>query len=89
MTKRRQVLRFREALASFFFFSLILGLCFLPPSLLAQAEPVALGVSAAIGKACLTALSALAFLLVSAATLNLCGYHRRDYASPRRIGRRT
>jgi len=76
MTKRRQALCSREPLATFVFLSLILVLFFTLPSILAQAIAPRIAVVA------------LVLGLLSAATFIFWRNHRRDYASPRRIGRR-
>jgi Ca-activated chloride channel family protein len=51
MTKRRQVLRSQEPLATFFFLSLILIISFAFPSVVLRAEPVSSGPDVAAGKA--------------------------------------
>jgi polyferredoxin len=81
MTKRRLALRSGEPLATFLFYSLILGFCF-GAALQAHVN------LAAMGDAGQTALIIVFTILLSAATLVFSRYHRRDYASPRRNGRR-
>jgi hypothetical protein len=79
MTKRRLAPRSYEPPAKSLFYSLIVGLCF---SSAAQAAPIA------AGQASQATLTVIPLTLLSAATLVLWGCHRRDYASPRRNGRR-
>jgi len=76
MNQRRLAPRFCEFLAAFLFHLAMAGLCLPTAALAAAPEEVGLGAS-----------MALLFTLLSAATL-VWGYHRRDYASPRRNGRR-
>jgi hypothetical protein len=84
MTMRRQAPRLCEPLANLSF-SVILTLFLTLPSLVVQAGTTA---PQAIGAGQFNPGTLLTLALLSAVTLVLWRYHRRDYASPRRIGRR-
>jgi hypothetical protein len=74
MTERRQALRAGKQAAASFFLVLALIFFFAPPSVLAKPE------AAFAGAVLIVALSALALVF------SHC--HRRDFTSPRRVGRR-
>jgi hypothetical protein len=77
MTMRRQALHSSKPLVTASFLSLFFAL----PSLLANtqdAQPI---------KVAYVQPGALLFTILSAVTLVMWRYHRRDYASPRRTGR--
>jgi hypothetical protein len=74
MIERRQALGSREFLAPSIFFSLIFAFCFWP--------------GLAHGDAGHAVPSAVGVMLISAVTFVMWRYRRRDYASPRRNGRR-
>ncbi len=84
MTMRRQAPRLCEPLANLSF-SVILTLFLTLPSLAAQAGTTA---PQGIGAGQFNPGTLLTLALLSAVTLVLSRCHRRDYASPRRIGRR-
>lgn len=86
MTKRRQALRCIEPLATPIVLLLLVFVCFVLMSTFAPLEPI--GSGAKMGDAGQPALLALMFIPVSAAMLVFWSCHRRDDASPRRIGRR-
>jgi len=91
MVMRRRVLRLSEPPATSFFLTLIVALFFTLPSIL---EGVSVTVDAAEALTAQThhvrqvELFALLLTLLCAVTLISWRYPRRDYASPRRIGRR-
>ena len=91
MTMRRRVLRSSEPLATSFFLILIVALFVRLPSIL---EGVSMTVDAVEALTARThhvrqvELFVLLLTLLSALTFILWRYPRRDYASPRRIGRR-
>ena len=88
MIMRRQAVRFCKPLANSFFLLWILTLFFTLPSVLANAG-VAAGAPEGIGAGQFVSPDTMLMLvLLSAVTFVSWRYHRRDYASPRRIGRR-
>jgi hypothetical protein len=88
MTMRRQAPRFCEPLANSFFPFSIFTVFFTLPSVMAKAGPAA-GAPEGIGAGqFISPDTMLMFVLLSAVTFVFWRYHRRDYASPRRIGRR-
>lgn len=88
MTMRRQAARFCEPLANSFFLLWIMTLFFTLPSVVANAG-LAAGAPEDIGAGPLINPDTMLMLvLLSAVTFVFWRYHRRDYASPRRIGRR-
>jgi hypothetical protein len=86
MTMRRQALRSCEPSAILFFLSTILISFFALPSVLASSGLAPSGEPGAAQFVNLKIM--LTFFLLSAVTFVFWRYHRRDYASPRRIGRR-
>ncbi len=84
MTMRRQALRSCEPSATFFLLSLILIFFFTLPSILANADPAEGSAAAQL----VDSHDMLILAFLSAVTFVFWRYHRRDYASPRRIGRR-
>jgi hypothetical protein len=84
MTMRRQALRSCERPATSFFLSLILIFFFTMPSILAKADPAEGSAAAQL----VDSHDMLILAFLSAVTFVFWRYHRRDYASPRRIGRR-
>jgi len=74
MAERRQALHAGKHAATSFFLVLILTFFFAPPSLLGRPDP-------AFAAAVLLA-------ALSAFTVVFCHCHRRDFTSPRRVGRR-
>jgi hypothetical protein len=88
MTMRRQALRSCELWAILFFLSTIL-IFFALPSVLANSGLAPSGEPEISGAAQFVNLKImLTLFLLSAVTFVFWRYHRRDYASPRRIGRR-
>jgi len=73
MTERRQALHAGKQAATSFFLVLILTFFFAPPSLLERAD---------------AAFAAVLLAALSAFTVAFCHCHRRDFTSPRRVGRR-
>jgi hypothetical protein len=89
MTMRRQVLRSCEPSAILFFLSTSLISFFALPSVLANSGLAPSGEPEISGAAQFVNLKImLTLFLLSAVTFVFWRYHRRDYASPRRIGRR-
>ena len=89
MTMRRQALRSCELSAILFFLSTILISFFALPSVLANSGLAPSGEPGISGAAQFVNLKImLTLFLLSAVTFVFWRYHRRDYASPRRIGRR-
>jgi hypothetical protein len=89
MTMRRQASRSCEPSAILFFLSTILISFFALPSVLASSGLAPWGEPEISGAAQFVNLKImLTFFLLSAVTFVFWRYHRRDYASPRRIGRR-
>jgi hypothetical protein len=88
MTMRRQALRSYEPPAISFFLSLTLIFFFTLPSILAKADPAASSAPEGGALQFINSAELLALALLSAVTFVFWRYHRRDYASPRRIGRR-
>ena len=96
MTTRCQALHFGElsAMSRFSFPTVVFF--FTPPSIAARAEPVSFGSRNATGNRGtgstifreFFARVTVVLLSMSSTTLILLRYRRRDYASPRRIGRR-
>jgi peptidoglycan/LPS O-acetylase OafA/YrhL len=74
MTERRQALHADKQAATSFFLVLVLTFFFAPPSVLAKPD-------AAFAAAVLV-------VALSAFILAFCHCHRRDFTSPRRVGRR-
>ena len=84
MTIRRQALRSPATVVASFFFSLILLFFFaLPPGTRAVA-----GDAERVSPGDIAALFVLLLMLLSAATFIVWRYHRREFTSPRRLGRR-
>jgi uncharacterized Tic20 family protein len=89
MTMRRQALRSCEPSAILFFLSTILISFVALPSVLASSGLAPSGDPEISGAAQFVNLKImLTLFLLSAVTFVFWRYHRRDYASPRRIGRR-
>jgi hypothetical protein len=89
MTMQRQAMRFCELSAILFFLSTILISFFALPSVLANSGLAPSGEHEISGAAQFVNLKImLTRFLLSAVTFVFWRYHRRDYASPRRIGRR-
>jgi hypothetical protein len=89
MTMRRQALRSYEPSAILFFLSPVLISFFAQPSILATAGLASSGEPEISGAAqFVNSKIMLTLFLLSAVTFVFWRYHRRDYASPRRIGRR-
>jgi hypothetical protein len=74
MTERRQALHAGKQAATSFFLVLILTFFFAPPSVLAKPDAAFAG--------------AMLIVALSAFMLAFCHCHRRDFTSPRRVGRR-
>jgi hypothetical protein len=85
---RRQALRCCEPSATSFFLFLTLIFFFTLPSILAMAGSAASGAPEGGAAQFINSADLLALALLSAVTFVFWRYHRRDYASPRRIGRR-
>jgi hypothetical protein len=88
MTMRRQAMRFCEPSAILFFLSTILISFFALPSVLADFGLAPSGEPEISGAQLVNLKIMLTLFLLSAVTFVFWRYHRRDYASPRRIGRR-
>jgi hypothetical protein len=88
MTMRRQAPPSCEAPPTSFFLSLTLIFFFTLPSILAKAGSAASGAPEGGATQFINSADLLALALLSAVTFVFWRYHRRDYASPRRIGRR-
>ena len=86
MTMRRQAARFCKPMANSFFLLWIMTLFFTLPSVVAAG--LAEGAPEGIGAGQFISPDMLMLVLLSAVTFVSWRYHRRDYASPRRIGRR-
>jgi hypothetical protein len=73
MTERRQALHIGKQAATSFFLVLILTFLFAPPSVLANPG---------------AAFAGAVLIVALCAFLAFCHCHRRDFTSPRRVGRR-
>jgi hypothetical protein len=89
MTTRRRAPALSRAPGNFVFPSLIPIFFFTLPSILAQVDPAQSGAQEGSAAAQLFGSNDMLMLaFLSAVTFVFWRYHRRDYASPRRIGRR-